>query len=369
MIFLGAGASKPYGIPTLEEFSEEILSKLRQIGHDEVIENVLSSLKEFNMTIDFESFYSILEGLINPISSVQYAGPLTAFLVRNKRNLPKGYDYSRVLSDLRRLIYEKCSIISSEENFKKVEECMDKLLKATRQNHCDENSITSGNQGVNIGKTFVTTNYDMALELYFLSREIPIIDGYEDSGAIVKHFQPSLLSNPYTSAHSRTVLKLHGSIWQFLSSNEMIKTKLDPISGGLPFKIQVEKEMMIYPTREKDILIYPYFYFFEAFKNIRWTKLLVIGYSFRDEPVNTAILENMKYTDNSQLIVIDPEVDRAVDNLYQYVPDSIKWQIPKQRLFKFSGKFGTDEVYEYLQRIERVSDNQDPTFDPSAFIR
>jgi len=367
MIFLGAGASKPYGIPTLQEFSEDIFDKLRRIGHAEVIEDAIESLKEFNITIDFESFYSILEGLINPIRSVQYAGPLTAFLVRNKRNLPKSYDYGQVLSDLRKLIYEKCSIISHEENFKKVEECMDKLLEATKENGCTE-SIDGrvGPQSVNIGRTFITTNYDMALELYFLARELPVIDGYK--GDIVKYFDPSLLANPYASGN-RIVIKLHGSIWQFIRGNEMIKTKLDPISGGLPFKIQVEKEMMIYPTREKDILVYPYFSFFEVFKSMRWTKLLIIGYSFRDEPINTAILENMKYTNHSQLIVVDPEVDKVVENLYQCVPESVKWQIPKHRLFKFSGRFGSNEVYEYLQRIERVSNNQDPTFDPSAFIR
>ena len=33
MIFLGAGASKPFGIPTLEEFSNEVIEKLKALGH------------------------------------------------------------------------------------------------------------------------------------------------------------------------------------------------------------------------------------------------------------------------------------------------------------------------------------------------
>ena len=241
MIFLGAGASEPYGIPTLEEFSEDVLNKLRQIGHEEVIRNIQESLKEFGMTTDFESLYSILEGLTNPVKSVQYAGSLTAFLVRSKRNLPIGYDYTQVLSDLRRIIYDKCLTISDEETFKKVERCLDQLLEVTKENTCMERIVGKTDpKYVNIGKIFATTNYDMALELYFLSKEVPVTDGYEDTGALVKHFNPLLLSNPYTPERSRGIIKLHGSIWQFLRGKEMIKTKLDPHSDAFPFKIQVE---------------------------------------------------------------------------------------------------------------------------------
>jgi hypothetical protein len=137
----------------------------------------------------------------------------------------------------------------------------------------------------------------------------------------------------------------------------------------MPFEIVVGRQMMIYPTRGKDILAQPYFSFFSAFKNIRWSKLLVIGYSFRDEAINTAILENMKDTIASQLIVINPNADEAIDNLYSNLSERLQEKIPKHRLFKFRGKFGSPEVYEYLSRIERVSDNQDSTFDPDVLAR
>jgi hypothetical protein len=217
-----------------------------------------------------------------------------------------------------------------------------------------------GPQGVNIGRTLVTTNYDMALELYFLAKEIPVIDGYEDTGALVKHFDPSLFSNPYKSGSNRTVIKLHGSIWQFLRGTEMIKTKLDPVSGKLPFKIQVEKEMMIYPTKEKDILNYQFFPFFSIFKSISWSKLLVIGYSFRDGPVNSSIMENMMLNKISQIIIINPKPDEVLQNLYNNIPENVEWKIPEYRIYKFAGEFGSAKAYEYLKSIEFVSDNQEP---------
>lgn len=370
MIFLGAGASKPYGIPTLEEFSEETLDILKKKGHEEVIQNIQESLKEFEMIMDFESLYSILEGLTNPVRSVQNAGPFTAFLVKNKKSLPKCYDYSQVLSDLRKIIYDKCSILNNEQTFKKVEICMNQLIDVTKENASEEwvSSIVGYHQSPNIGKVFVTTNYDMALELYFLSKEIPVIDGYEDTGAIVKRFDSLLLTNPYISTESRCIIKLHGSIWQFLRKNELIKTKLDPKSKLLPFKIHVDREMMIYPTKEKDILNYQFFPFFKIFKTIVWTKLLIIGYSFRDEPINVAIIENMILNKKAQIIIVDPRPDEVIENLYNNIPENITWRIPDHRILKFSGKFGSPEVFEYLKRIERVSANQDITFDPSKLL-
>ena len=59
--------------------------------------------------------------------------------------------------------------------------------------------------------------------------------------------------------------------------------------------------------------------------------------------------------------------DDVIENLYNNAPEGFSWKIPKNRLFKFSGEFGTTEVFEYLRRIERVSDNQDADFDPTKF--
>jgi hypothetical protein len=312
MIFLGAGASKPYGIPTLQEFSKDVSEKLMETGHEVLINDIHQSLDEFGMVVDFESLYSILEGLSNPVRSIHYAGPLTAFLLKSKHNLARRKDFSQILTDLRKLIYEKCSIISNERNFRKVEECMDKLLEVTEKNTCIERIVgKTGPRVVNIGKILATTNYDMALELYFLSKGVPITDGYKHTGAsTVSHFDPGLLSDPYAPEIARGIIKLHGSIWQFVTGKDMIKTNQNPKSWGFPFKIKVEREMMIYPTREKDILNYRFFPFFSIFKSISWTKLLVIGYSFRDELINTAIIENMQLYDKSQLIILNPQPDK-----------------------------------------------------------
>jgi len=368
MIFLGAGASKPFGIPTLEEFSKEVMTKLEQLDQGDILARIKDSCKEFDIELDFETLYSILEGMVNPEESVRHAGPLVAFLVRKKAELPKSYNYTETLDGLRRTIYEKCTI--DDQRFSEVKRCYDSLFEVTDKNYSSEGVIGGAIYSYNIGKVFATTNYDMALELYLYEKGIRIIDGYTHTTGLVKAHDPRSLWDPIpvgSLALYTTVLKLHGSIFEFLKGDKIVKTDLDPHRSNLPFKINVEQEMMIYPTKEKDILVQPYFTAFSAFKRIRWSKLLVIGYSFHDMPINTAILENMRDIDNSQLIVINPKADDVIENLYNNAPKAFSWKIPKNRLFKFSGEFGTSEVFEYLRRIERVSDKQDIDFDPTKF--
>jgi hypothetical protein len=110
MIFLGAGASKFLGIPTLQEFSEDVIKELRGLGHKELIEDISRSLSEFNLKIDFEALYTIIEALIDPYESVRTSGPLTAYLVKNKSLLPHNYDFKEMLGILRDIIYKKCNI-------------------------------------------------------------------------------------------------------------------------------------------------------------------------------------------------------------------------------------------------------------------
>ena len=62
-----------------------------------------------------------------------------------------------------------------------------------------------------------------------------------------------------------------------------------------------------------------------------WDKLVAIGYSFRDEPVNTAILENLKRTKTSILIVIDPDAEEVIKKFERF-----KLQNWTNALFQFA---------------------------------
>jgi len=131
--------------------------------------------------------------------------------------------------------------------------------------------------------------------------------------------------------------KLHGSIWQFWSHGRIIKTIEDPRNLTLP--IDIEREMMIYPNKEKPILQDPYFTTYAAFKLEPWFRLVVVGYSFRDDPVNTAIADNMDWNPEARILIIDPRANEVRKEL----PD---------RLLTYSGRIESLEVKFEKDRLE-----------------
>ena len=100
---------------------------------------------------------------------------------------------------------------------------------------------------------------------------------------------------------------------------------------------------MIYPVGEKPILQYPYFTFYKLFREQPWNTLVVIGYSFRDDPVNLAIIERLKssFPPKKKIIVVNPDVNKALKNL---------------------GNIG-DELDKFIIRINAPFDNNDFLFD------
>lgn len=353
MIFLGAGASKELGVPTLQEFSELVFNDLRKLGYDDLVNQIIESLNEFHIKVDFEAVYSILEGLVHPVNSVRNAGPLTAFLIKKKSNLVTGSSSLEFLKTMREIIYNKCKI--EREKRSKIMEIYDPLFKISEDNALRDNIIFNGTQYSDKPLSWViaTTNYDMAIESYFYSKNFKYVDGYEsDNNPFIKNFKWEVIKDPLSIMGRVSIksllLKLHGSIWQFEKNGNMFKTILDPRSNDIPIDIDVGNEMMIYPTKEKQILSRKYYYFFKIFKDIEWDKLLTIGYSFRDEPINTTIIENMNSNKQATLIVFNPHPDDALQNLNYEIPENRVIKIPQYFGTK-TGKKAVETLNEYLR--------------------
>jgi hypothetical protein len=328
MIFLGAGASKVFGVKTMQNLTDDLVKKLKDKGHGETIDDIINSLKAFRITPDFENIYMTLEALVNLIEGVKRSGGLTAYIA-TKRGLEsiKGHpEFQDILADFRSLIYNECSIPRGVMKTKI--SLFDKLFEAIEKGSrsygiydgrffISKTGVAGGGETFPIGNTIVTTNYDMAVELYHRWKNLPLVDGFRQTrGEYIK----TLAFGEYAQQKSqRWLIKLHGSIWQFKQDSRIIQTIAAPDS--LPLDISVGEQMMIYPVGEKPILREPYFSFYCLFKEQLWRVLIAIGYSFRDEPVNTAILERL----NSQeprltLIVVNPHADDMVKNLGSLSP-------------------------------------------------
>lgn len=357
MIFLGAGASKVFGIKTMQDLTDDLVQKMRDKGHGETINEILSALKRFGLTPDFENIHTTVDALVDLKEGIRKSGAFAAYVASKGgfQLVTEQPKFKDVLQDFRKLIYNECSI--GRGIIEKNKGILDNLFRICAHN--TENRILSSkmgragdNVGVDIGKTIVTTNYDMAIELYHRRAGFDLADGFKTTG---KEYIKDLDFHEYGRGESkRWLIKLHGSIWQFNKEDKVIQTIAPPDS--LPLEISVGEQMMIYPVGEKPILREPYFSFYSIFKEQLWDILIAIGYSFRDEPVNTAILERMnsRFTrmgvgSRPKLIVINPNAESVIGNLGPIGSEL------EERIIRIDETFRDEEVL--FKRIEVAVDS------------
>jgi len=260
--------------------------------------------------------------------------------VKPKQNL-KG-----LLKAFKTFLYKECK--QKPGYHKSIESIYGRLFRISKESGSVEKRYIPGEVGnepsVNVAYTIVTTNYDMIIESYHMMKELQYADGFKQT--LERPLIREMDLTTYSPARRRWLVKLHGSIWQYKYGNNIFKTNEDPKNIS-SFPIKIEEEMMIYPTGEKPMLKYPYYNFYNVFKKQQWNKLIAIGYSFRDEPVNLAILENLKKVEYSNLIVVNPNPEKTIQNMGIAA-------LPNDRIIPIKGKFGDEKVFQQLEIALKV---------------
>lgn len=344
MIFLGAGASKTFGIKTLQEMSQDLTALMVKEGYETLVNEITQKLSRFGVVTDFEGIYTIVEGIADFQHAISYYGPFVAYICPDISQARPKQDYEELSKIFRSYLYNECKKCDP----KLIESVYDKLFATTHGSGIVEKRYGDGSESgqepsVNVDYTIATTNYDMIVEFYHRIREQDYADGFRQTkNALVKELD--LLT--YSRKIERWLIKLHGSIWQYKYENKVFKTHEDPQFLSIP--VEIQEEAMIYPTGEKPILRHPYFEFYNVFRIQKWDVLIVIGYSFRDEPVNVAILENMQKQKDSLMIVIDPEAEKVIQNL----GNSAKLS---NRIIRIPKKFGEPTMFEKLELALKVT--------------
>lgn len=361
MIFLGAGASKPFGIKTLKEMGKNLAKMLEKNGHGDLAQQMNMSLNKYGMILDFEAAYGIIEGLINLEDSIRDSGPFTAYVSKDLKDYYKK-DLNEMLRSLKKFVWKECALKKKYEDeivgtldrlFRLAEESRfrDKRLVPNREQQTSS-LVSVGNTvetQVNVGKTIVTTNYDHIIEIYHRVKNQSCIDGFRQSEDPAKKFLDFSVFSERT--HDRWLLKLHGSLYQYKFENSIFKTLEAP--EKLSTKTIIQENMMIYPTQEKSMLKYPYHNFYSLFRAQEWTKLIAIGYSFRDYPINIAIIENLNKVNDSSLVIINRNPEKALSNLGKLALSKFD-----NRIIPIKGKFGDDTVFTKLEIALKVDDKE-----------
>jgi hypothetical protein len=331
LLFLGAGASKPFGMPDMGVLTDIVLKKLKEKNITPSATSLIDSLikkriEEFKIKPDIEAVLTCVDALCNPEKGIRDAGPF-ATLISDQRSADKltfglkKSDWCKLSEEIRKIIRRTCFFPSKEY--------MEKLEK-TYDNFLDIFNIKPGNP-LNV----FTTNYDLCFERYCKKKKRRLYDCFSDNGYFDYEFK---------EAKGWQLYKLHGSSgWiiteecekgDFTNSYTLVEIGEETLSG------KMVTDVMIYPTSEKYFSKSPYFELLNRLRDdLKNSKFgdrgpcVVIGYSFRDIPINNAFIDAFEKEDYVCIIYIDkyastnvekniPELKhiiRCVDNSFEKI--------------------------------------------------
>ena len=309
VLFIGAGASMPLGMPTMAEFPQDFADTLS--GNER---HLWDTIVDFSA--DFSSVPSDsvnIEQVLTCIHKCRRSEQAAAQLDKKIYESPEAeliqaefQNLEQALNEITtKVLDEICATYGEPKDPSKVVECYSPLFNVLAQHQ--------------ISTDVFTTNYDLAFEV--LADEKPedfeLVDGFQssDKGTFNNNFVPYYDGE----GHAIVLWKMHGSTsWKGkLPTGPVRKSShLEYASGGL-------ETILLPPTRDKTerrkLSMRPFTQMYGSlisrFMQIGSVKvLLVIGYGFGDPEIVDVIAEGFQAEQDANLIVVDPGSD--VDKVY-----------------------------------------------------
>lgn len=312
VLFIGAGASKPLGMPTMVEFRQQFACGL---GGEEkmlwkaVVQSSAAFYKVKPCDVNIEHFLTCIEDCELSFRSTYKLWRNIYGLSVGKPTIEQIHDFRQRLWGIRNKVLDEIRTTYRKPEPHKVVATYDRLFDIMRE---------VSNQR----STYVfTTNYDLAFEV--LAEQPPykyeLVDGFSGS-SYERDYIPK-----GSSKHSLILHKLHGSTsWEWICNLKI--RKVDPDQNPRP--------VLIYPSRRKSMsqrlstqpFNQAYGRFGGLFRQIGAVKaLLVIGYGFGDAEVKDEITECLRMEDKAVMIIVDPKMKLdCVQRLFPSIKKRVK---------------------------------------------
>lgn len=336
LIFFGAGASRPFGIPTMKELVELFETNLEKPGDSdeaELYKKVKEILKEKYEAPDLEAVFSVIDAISQDIHITDWDDSTffyyKAYLEKYGKIKPPPKEKSVInkndvktakslKSKFEIFIKEHCLI--NDNNFEEIDkvysEFFDFLAKNGHKAKINGKNINFGGGYISSGAHYYrywpifTTNYDLCIESYWEGKNIPFNTGFRyDSSRRSSIMDPNIFANQ----PELKLFKLHGSInWFREEDGEIVEYSQRP-SGPSFRRRQPLGEVMIYPISEKYMYRAPFLDMFYHFRNeLRESPCwIIIGYSFRDEAIKNILKDNAN--EDKMIIVVHPKAKTIID--------------------------------------------------------
>lgn len=291
VFFFGAGASAPFGIPTMKQLVIDFEKILEEDGTNVEV-NIYKEIKDalekrLKKQIDIEAIFTVIDGLVN--YTTEKLGFLSLYLA-NKFYPPDSKEI-RACKTLRKTFREfvsaECCIPS--EGFSLIGEVYHDFFNrfALEFKGCN----VQGKFAYNSDWSIFTTNYDCCLEYYW--REVASI--IVDTGFSFDRVKNLPILQPDKFLMERIgvqLFKLHGSVDWLVEKGTNKVLEVEMVKGQSHMGRRYRGEMMLYPVAEKELYLDPYISMLlrlnrELEKKSTW---FVAGYSFSDPVIREIFL-------------------------------------------------------------------------------
>ena len=323
--FIGAGASAPFGIPTMQKMVVEFgegLKKSESSAEISLYDKIWRFLEaNLGRQVDLEAVMTIVESIVNwspdklGIAALYHA---TGNLERQdpgQREVrvnppePETVETARKLQNrFEEYIKVKCEIPTT--NVPKIEEAYGKLF--------DRIGVKFGGRN-HFGHLasdwpIFTTNYDLTLERYWrdcLKTRLNTGFSYDEIAGCYLSTPDELLGGG-----SVRLFKLHGSVsWLMHPEYGLTEHRAKPEAmktwTGTPFLGQV----MLYPVVEKELYLEPYMTMYRQLgRELSGTNFwMVVGYSFGDRVVRDMFIRCSSV--QKRMVILHPHANEVVKRL------------------------------------------------------
>jgi len=281
-VLLGAGASKPLGIPTTDEMAKEFLETTENKELKQIIKTVTANP-------DIETVIKIVRRIIE--------------LPKNEGLLLAG-DEKTVL----KLQGISDNFIKTEKELTEFirKKCLDPNQEKATENYL---SLLKLNDVADV-KIF-TTNYDKAVENVCNFERLEYNDGFKYSN--IDGFP--ILDPALFEDGDIQIYKLHGSVdwWSDVSRSKIFRLNLE-LEG-----VKNVNNLMIYPAQKEDVFNYP----FNILQSILIKTLddvdefIVIGHKFADPNIVSAIKVALEQRPNFKLTIVSPSASKIKQSVFE----------------------------------------------------
>jgi len=309
ILFLGAGASAPFGYPTTQKFINELKDNL---GSD-VEGKFLSYLLDIKGFTDVEHVLELLD-LLQSINRHPVKDFLRTYPTHLRFGAGESISFLEMLDGMEKLRDRIQSDVFRQYEFDPttigpITQVYSPLVEML--------SLLSNYKEIPI----FTTNYDRVIEEFCRSNKLTCIDGFKRTGGSEEfEWNPEDFNREITDTSETTIklFKLHGSLnWRIRKSdNTIVKIPPEERTRG---SRRYEKNLVIYPAEKLKPENEPFRTLHEFFRSefIKSDYAIFVGFSFRDEYLNSLIMSS---SGKNKIIIVSPRATELLKRLLSVRP-------------------------------------------------